>query len=277
MSLLLVVGCTAGERGTPSPELPSLRSPRSTTPDPRAPDPEPGPDAQALDAEQCRALIDEYLAARVRLNACRSDNDCAEIWPGLCPHGPYFIDREADPAPVWALARRIEAGCNTPECEPPRALRPGRCEEGVCVEGRTSPRSGELESCWDYELTYLESDGRARATAFERQTGPTPRFATGVRSKGAMSVTVEWGSCDGCELVISEHNSGMADLVEGQRTRSGTKETIELPVTPGPYFLLGRSQSGDQDFSLSLRVVDEAGALQQATLHGVAWQRVCEG
>jgi hypothetical protein len=175
------------------------------------------------------------------------------------------------------VAKRIEDGCSIPECEPPMNLDPGRCDHAKCVEGRAAPKTGGLKSCWDFALTYVESGGRASGRTVEHQIGPTARFAVGVAAAGSVALDIDWAGCTDCELIISEHNSEMANLVVGDRKRTGDVQSIVFPVTSGPYYILGSRPGPAHDYSFSLRVLDESGAPQSASLHGLAWQRVCEG
>lgn len=247
---------------------PIAESPETETTDPA---PELAP-TEPLDAEGCTEAIALYLERRAALNHCEVDSDCAEMWPGVCPHGSYYIDRAADVSTLYALVDQIEGSCELPECEPPIWLGPGRCEDGVCVDGRTPPD----DTCWDIRVEYLESGGGFSTETVAGIRGSTPLHAIGAPAAGTLSLTVGWGDCSDCELRISEHNSGMANLVQGTRERVGERETIELPVTPGPYYLLGYSPTGPHRLTVSIEMLDSAGQRREADLHGVAWQRVCE-
>ena len=91
---LVTVGCAPAADGppeTPAQEVPS------------EPSADPGSEAAKTTAPDCDALIDSYLAERARLNTCETDSDCSEIWPGMCPHGPYYVHREADVPQIWAM------------------------------------------------------------------------------------------------------------------------------------------------------------------------------
>src|SRR5690606_15803636 len=110
---LLLCACTPS---TPEPGDPSTPVPAPPTKTKSKTDPEPAP------ANGCAEQIARYLADRQQLSRCETDSDCAEMWPGLCPHGPYYIDREADIEGVLALEREIIANCEIPECEPPIEL-----------------------------------------------------------------------------------------------------------------------------------------------------------
>jgi hypothetical protein len=101
----------------------------------------------------------------------------------------------------------------------------------------------------------------------------------GLPENGTLTLEVDWApGCTDCTLQISEHNSGMSRLVEGERTRTGRKSKITLPVTKGLYYFLGRSpQARSLPFLLLPRFESEAGVAPASTRHGVNWQRLCEG
>ena len=279
--------CTPGS-GEPPTDQPS-RQPAAEGGEGAAPDPADGDEGAAPDPAEsggegasptepmteaaCAEAFAEYRELRASLNHCEIDSDCAEIWPGVCPHGPYYIDRGADVSELFALVDRIEDGCLLPDCEQPMRLDPARCDAGKCVEGRTPPAA---DTCWDFRLEYLASGRRHSTETVAHQQGITARAAVGVAEAGEMSVTVHWGDCPDCALRISEHNSGMANLVDGERTRVGERETIELPVTPGPYFMMAMSPTSPHPVTVTVDLIDEAGRPAQTNLHGVAWQRVCE-
>src|SRR5690606_41557879 len=126
--------------------------------------------------DDCDAAVDGYLARRKALDHCERDSDCAEIWPGLCPHGPYYIHREAEVEAVWAIERRIEEHCEVPKCEPPMKLGIAHCDAGRCRPGREPPPTDEKESCWDYRETHLEAGGTAQAQTTSAIRGVTPQL-----------------------------------------------------------------------------------------------------
>jgi hypothetical protein len=150
-------------------------------------------------------------------------------------------------------------------------------EAGRCVAGREPPREGPLESCWDTEETYLADGGRVQGITQEHLRGVTPLVVYGAAAPGTLRITVEWSPyCDDCRLEISEHNSGMASLVEGTRRREGPVEEIALPATPGPYYLVGRRAGPSVPFLVVATLVRADGLPAASTLHGVSWQRRCE-
>ncbi|MFO7567563.1 MAG: hypothetical protein R6X02_33270 [Enhygromyxa sp.] len=234
--------------------------------------------------DPCDQRVATYLAEREQLSRCETDSDCAEIWPGLCPHGPYYIHRDADIRAVIALEREIEASCELPECEPPIELGIARCEQGTCVPGRAPASEGD-ESCWDYRETWLEADGAASATTTSTIRGLTPHLAIAPAAAGTLVLEVDWpAGCGDCRLAISEHNAGMARLITPESTQSDAKrngqpirrERLELPVTPGPYHMIATA-SDDVDYLIRADLRDAEGERGRVTRHGVGWQRMCEG
>jgi len=214
------------------------------------------------------------------------------MWPGLCPHGPHYIHRDADIAPVVALEQAIMANCEVPECEPPMELGIAHCEQGTCARGRKPVTKVELGpkynydmSCWDYRETWLEADGAASATTSRVQQGITPLLGIAPASAGTLVLEIDWlASCADCRLLISEHNSGMAQLITPKATRTEAtrngkqvvRERLELPVTPGPYWMLGMA-STDTDYAIRAELRDAEGKPGRVTRHGVGWQHMCEG
>jgi hypothetical protein len=61
--------------------------------------PDPSLSKTSRPGDGCAQQITDYLSARAELSRCTSDSDCAEMWPGLCPHGPYYIHRRQHHAP----------------------------------------------------------------------------------------------------------------------------------------------------------------------------------
>jgi hypothetical protein len=247
--------------------------------------PDPSLSKTSRPGDGCAQQITDYLSARAELSRCTSDSDCAEMWPGLCPHGPYYIHRDADITPIFDLERLIMDNCQLPECEPPMELGIARCEQGKCVSGRSAPASSKHESCWDYRETWLEAVGGASASTSSVIQGITPHLAIAPAAAGVLVLEIDWpADCADCRLLISEHNSGMAQLVTGTSTRTQAerngrpivRERIELPVTPGPYHMLGMA-AADTGYTLRADLRDQAGARGRVSRHGVGWQRMCEG
>lgn len=234
--------------------------------------------AADIPAGDCGALTARYLSVRASFDHCERDGDCAELWPGLCPHGPHYVHREADVPGLFAIEQRIYAECPVAECEKPQRLGIARCEAGRCVPGRAAAPEQPYESCWDTEETYLEDGRREGAVTHENFRGLTPLLVYGAAAPGTLRVELDWGeNCPDCRLEISAHNSGMASLVEGQRRREGGRETIELPAGPGPYYLLGRRAGPSYPYLVTVTLERTDGLPAAATLHGVGWQRRCEG
>lgn len=276
---LLVAACTPS---TPEPEKPSTVAQAKPAPaePPQEAAGDPAPPAT------CEQLIAKYLADRKLLGHCEADSDCAEMWPGLCPHGPYYINRDADITGVLALEQQIMASCEMPECEPPMELGIGHCDAGVCAPGRppAGTDKGE-ESCWDYRETWLEADGRASATTSRHLQGITPHLAIAPAHAGTLVLELDWpADCADCRLLISEHNSGMSQLItpvaaRTQAERNGApivRERLEFPVTPGPYHLVALAEK-DADYFVRASLVDSDGKPGRVTRHGVGWQHMCEG
>jgi hypothetical protein len=272
---LLLVACTSSAPEPGAPTEPVEEGVESTPPT--------GP---------CAQQISKYLADRKQLSRCETDSDCAEMWPGLCPHGPYYIDRDADIEAVVALEREIMATCEIPECEPPMELGIAHCEQGTCARGRKPEHKRELGSkynydmsCWDFRETWLEADGAATATASSVHNGVTPHVAIAPASPGVLTLELDWpASCVDCRLLISEHNSGMANRITPKSTRSEAqrngepiqRERLEFPVTPGPYHFVAMASS-DTDYTIRAELRDAEGQPGRVTRHGVDWQHMCEG
>lgn len=273
--------------------LPALVLAACTSTSP-APTPSPTPTAAVTESKadptpapppgSCEARIAEYLSERAAASHCERDSDCAEMWPGLCPHGPYYIHREADIAPVIAAERAIESGCEIPECEPPMELGIAHCEAGKCAPGRATANVGARKSCWDFRETYLEANGTASA-----QTEPVVRSTTGhlvivPATAGTLVLEIDWPTaCTDCRIAISEHNSGMAHPKTPTGTSSAAerngepvrRERVELPVTPGPYHMIGQATVA-VPFTIRADLRDAGGAPGKVTRHGVGWQAMCE-
>jgi hypothetical protein len=275
---LVLVACTPSspERAQPAEHAQPVEPPAKV-------DPPPVPEARA--GEACGQRIANYLSQRLELSRCEADSDCSEMWPGLCPHGPYYIHRDTDVGPILDLERAIMAGCQIPDCEPPIELGIAHCEQGKCARGRAAPVSQDHESCWDYRETWLEADGAASATASSTIKGITPHVAIAPAAAGTLVLEVDWpADCADCRLSISEHNSGMARLIVAKSTRAQAKrngdavvrERLELPVTPGPYHMVGMA-GADADYLIRADLRDAAGERGRVTRHGVGWQRMCEG
>lgn len=274
---------------TPSTAPPQPDSPRAATPEPPPPPAQP-PEAATPAVDEvdldCEQSIAQYLKRRTALNHCERDEDCSEIWPGLCPHDPYYIHRDADIEPVWALARSIEERCEIPECEPPIELGPATCRQGRCERGRAPAPQSEHESCWDYEETYLESPGAHGGQAATAIQGITPHLVIVPEVAGPLQIDIDWPpGCTDCTLLVSEHQSGVANLLDTTpKSRTPTERNgdpierhrIELRVTPSPYHLIPKA-SKPVDYFLRTRLLDASGKPAKATRHGTAWIRMCEG
>lgn len=283
-----LVACTPS---SPDPGQPA----QSVEPPPKPDDPEPVQPTPVVPSGSCEQQIADYLAKRAELSHCESDSDCAEMWPALCPHGPYYIHRDADAAAIIDLERAIMKGCEIPECEPPIELGIAHCEAGKCAPGRAAPPESAHESCWDYRETWLEAEGSESATTSSTIQGITPHIAISPAAAGVLVLEIDWpADCSDCRLSISEHNSGMSQLVVPKSTRTQAqrngvpvvRERLELPVTPGPYHMIGMAGAEanclgggcpPSNYIIRADLRDAAGELGRVTRHGVGWQRMCEG
>jgi hypothetical protein len=273
---LVLVACTPS---SPDPGQPAGTESLPTKPDdPKIVQPTPP-------SGDCSEPIASYLAARAELSRCESDSDCSEMWPGLCPHGPYYIHRDADVAPILERERTIMATCQMPDCEPPIELGIAHCEAGKCAAGRTAAPESAHESCWDYRETWLEGDGAATATTSSTIQGITPHLAIAPATAGTLVLEIDWpADCVDCKLLISEHNSGMSKLIVVNSVRSMderngvpvVREWLNLPVTPGPYHMIGMAKVAT-NYTIRADLRDAAGERGRVTRHGVGWQRMCEG
>lgn len=231
-------------------------------------------------AGKCDERIADYLAARAELGTCEQDSDCAEMWPGLCPHGPYYTHREGDVAPVLAMELAIMKECSVPDCEPPMELGIAHCEAGKCTKGRAAAKG----PCWDFRETNLEADGATDATTVAKVSGKTPHVVIAPAKPGTLVLEVDWPTtCSDCKLLVSEHNSGMARLVSAKSTsskaeRNGAeirRERLELKVTPGPYHMIATAKT-DASYILHATLTTDDGTPATVTRHGTDWQRICE-
>ena len=218
-----------------------------------------------------------YKKAREALNYCKQEDDCTQVWPGACPHGPYFINAKADVSQVFAMERKLQASSNI-HCEPPIQLQPAGCQNGKCVAGaRSSVKTkNKMQSCWDTPIAYIANDGGANGQLYNNSRTSSNLLIYQVPAAGKLQLKVTWPrNCTDCELQISEHNSGMASLIQGKRTRQGHIESIELSVAPGPYYFRGMSASSET-FLLQAQHRDNTGASPMAGAHGEGILRFCE-
>jgi hypothetical protein len=218
-----------------------------------------------------------YVAERAKLNRCKQDNDCAEMWPGYCPYGPYYIHRQSNLDILVKVTRQMRKVCPDSRCAKPRRLGPAVCRAGKCVKGRKPPRKGGVRSCWDCRETYLEYNYQSFATAHKSFTGKTPRHALGVDAPGMLEVEIKWQNhCQKAVMVISEHNPGMANKKKGRRNRTGNRESIKLKVRPGLYYFIARGTDWCSFYFTVKKLARDDGKPARTTHHGVSWQRRCE-
>lgn len=224
--------------------------------------------------EDCSKAVDEYLELRAEMNGCRKDDDCAELWPGLCPHGPYYVDRHARADRLLAREGAIAESCEIPECEPPMQLGPAHCEAGKCVTGRPALEEG----CYDLPVEFVATDVTG-SYPIATDAIDDPRLAIGVPSRGRMRLELSWGDCTDCSLEITQLQPINGLPVAAKTRREGERETYELPVAPATYYMRARSQSGiaqaGKHFGLRATIVDNKGDPVGAKQFGLVYLRRC--
>lgn len=242
---------------------------------------------------ECDRAQARYLEARASANRCERDAECAENWPGVCPHGPYYAHVRADRTAIDEAAAAIDRACEPADCEMPMPLGIAHCEAGRCIRGRAKPESTADESCWDTQVTYMAGDRMVIADAYEHLTGTTPLHAVGVPREGTLRVSATLG-CDACQLRLSPSSGFGSPLVGTLFTpepdpdpaaivpvpsRSppamGREVHQEFAVQPGPYFMAVVGATGVVSYEVELR--DAAGAPMEPDRRGVVHLRVCEG
>jgi hypothetical protein len=189
--------------------------------------------------------------------------------------------------PRATLSVLLLVACTACAPEPGQPVAPGReSPELDRRERRALRRHGIMHmSCWDYRITWLEADGSAAETAWSTLIGTTPHVAIAPAEAGTLVLEVDWpAKCEECRLLISEHNSGMAQLITPTSTRTEAerngapivRERLEFAVTPGDYHMVGQA-STDTDYTMRAELRDGDGKPGRVTRHGVVWQRECEG
>lgn len=289
MLVMLVASCAnASDSGSASQSARTAPAESETKPAEAA-----APVGRGEPATPCVRAEARYLERRAQANTCERDDECAEIWPGPCPHGPYYAEVTADFSEIDAAEVAMGKVCEVVECEMPRPLGIASCEEGRCVRGRTPPAETADESCWDTRVTYLWPGREVVADAREHLQGITPLHAVGVPREGTLRLSARLG-CDGCEPWVSEGNPGMASRMEGQpftpeprdpgEVRPVTSRAppalgrtvhLEFPVRPGPYYIATLGGTGGVTYEVSL--LDSAGAPMEPDRRGVVHLRTCEG
>jgi hypothetical protein len=251
---------------------------------------DPAAAAASISCEQARA---RYLELRESQNHCTRDEECAEIHPGVCSHGPHYANVAADHPALEAAARALTGACVLPACEMPMPLGIAHCEAGRCEAGRSQPK-GKHKPCWDTRITYMEPDVPTIVSTYEHLQGITPLHAVGVPEAGTLRISAQLG-CTGCELMVSERGTGMAMLVKGTPFTPEPEDPLavrpmpsrspppmaavvhrEYPVRPGPYFIAVLGGAPDEaQLEVSLR--DEGGRAMEPDRRGVVHLRQCEG
>lgn len=280
LAALLVAACAGASDPPPSP-----------TQDAVLPAPPPGEPAPAEPTDACGRARGHYFELRAKGNHCTRDDDCAEIYPGICSDGPYYVHVTADHAALDDAAAALVDACEIPACEMPIPLNIAHCEAGRCEPGRTAPPGGS-KSCWNTKITYMESDRPYLGSSYEHLQGITPLHAVSVPAAGTLRISARIGCAD-CELMVSEHNTGMARLVKGtpfnpepeDPTKIGPMPSrsppplaktlhLEVPVTPGPYFFAAIGGAGETQLEVSLR--DAGGRVMTPDRRGEIHLRICE-
>jgi len=281
---LLLLSCTHGADSAADPAAgQAIVSDRAAGP----------PRSSTPPLSECERLERRYLQLRSAQNRCERDSECAEIHPGLCPHGPYYVHVDAEHGGIAAAAEAAVNACASNRCEKTMPLGIAHCEAGRCVRGREAPESGPDESCWDTRVTYMDPGWPYLGQAHEHLTGTTPLYAVSVAAPGVLRISATLG-CEGCELQVSEHNTGMSNLIGGTTfvpepddpkairpvtSRAppafGTEVHLEFEVRPGPYFIAALGAPGQVQYELSLR--NASGEAMAPDRRGVVHLRICEG
>ncbi|MFV8751475.1 hypothetical protein ACNOYE_13100 [Nannocystaceae bacterium ST9] len=251
----------------PEPEQSAAESERASDASPTRARPQLEP------ISDCAAANAEYAALRESLNTCRVDDDCAELWPGLCPHGPAYVNRLARIDRLFAREQAIFDRCSVPECAKPIELGPAQCVDGRCVADRQAPEPG----CFDVRVDFLALDRPFDASLVGVGRVEGPRMGVGVPSSGVMTIAVDWGSCSDCTLEVMQLDPVAGLTLAGQPSaREGSVETLRFDVARSTYYLTARSQSLPAlRPRVTLGLLDGAGEPLAANQYGIAWLRRC--
>lgn len=238
----------------------------------------------------CASAIDAHLATRIGMNRCARDSDCGEIGPGLCPHGPYYVDRDGDPSDVLAEERRIRRNCKLPSCESPSELGIARCQDGVCTAGRT-PASRPGKRCWDVRETHLEPNDEREGTTVTQIRGDTPRFVLAPIGSGTLRIAVDWPrDCDDCRLMVWRDEQGMQSPAKAVRAEDTSehgapvrREHFELEVSQALPTTIPDSTTNvvpiaatAVPYRLRTELLDQTGHPGAVSRHGTSWETRCE-
>lgn len=236
--------------------------------------------ARVADQAVCGALTARYLAERAVLNRCDDDADCAEVWPGPCGLGPYYIHSQAHIQPLWHLADRLRRVCGLSGCAKPPRLPAGGCWQNRCIRGRRRVHSAPGCGAIEFRVTYLEV-GRPTVSRTRARPGPGgDRLALGVERSGTMWLEITWPpACPGCRLIISPRRADLTAHTRFPSQRQGRRELIQRPVERGVYYFRGRSAQGARPFTLRADLRARSGRPLFATHHGVVTLRqfTCSG
>ena len=236
----------------------------------------------------CALAEAEYEKVRDAGNTCRDDADCAEIFPGPCPQGPYYVHVQGDHAAIKAAAAAMAVGCPLVECEQPMPLGIPRCNAGRCESGRPAPEPG----CTDTRITYMDADrsyiGEAHPTV---ALGVGPLHAVGVPRHGVLRLIATvagedhepWVAALGSESVVPIEGTAFVPEADEEGTppapSRGTPASArhvhrEFALAPGAYLVGTRGASGEVRYRAGLR--DERGKPMAANRRGVVHLRSCE-
>ncbi|MEM7151343.1 MAG: hypothetical protein AAF799_00805 [Myxococcota bacterium] len=237
----------------------------------------------------CELARSEYAALRDAGNQCREDADCAEIYPGTCPQGPYYVNVAGDHAAISAAAAAMRVACGDVECEPPLSLGIARCAAGRCESG---PRPAE-PGCTDTRVTYMDGGrptiGESHPT---RGLGGGPLHAVGVPRSGTLRLTATvsgedrqpWVAAlqstsvvpiDGTDFMPEADAMGTVRPVPSGAPGSRARRVHrEFTVEPGVYLVGTRGAPGEVRYEAGLR--DEHGKPMAVDRRGVVHLRSCE-
>ncbi len=237
------------------------------------------PPKPVVEFESCDEGTAAYLELRERLDHCRRDDDCAEISEGLCPHGPVYADRYADPEALWAWEEALSERCPSPTCKPGEPLGIAHCERHRCVPGREPPGASKPDRprCYDIPVTFLEPQVR---TYFRVETEAVdgPRLGLGMARKGHIKLFVDWRGCPDCSLELSRLHPVAGLSVPARRIRKGPHETIDIAASRSTYYLRFSPgpKAGKGRIRIRAQVETEGGDAMATRQHGKVWVRRCE-
>lgn len=235
----------------------------------------------------CATAHDEYAQLRDQMNRCRSDNDCAVVSEGICPHGHYYVDRYADPEAVLAWESAITEQCEVPKCRLGKPLGPGRCVSRKCATGRPKPKPqkpkgnarGKPMPCYDFPIDFLELDTPTQFSVRSKAVD-APRLGVGVPGRGELHLEIDWSGCPTCTVELTRLHPLDGLKAPAERRRADDLEQVDLAVSRSAYFL--HFQPGPETprrgatVTVTATMTDEDGAPLAAHQHGRVYLRRCE-